>query len=149
MVLKRLHLNGFKSFCDKTVLDLEPGMTVIVGPNGCGKSNIVDAVRWVLGEQSVRSLRGMRFEDMVFNGTEDRPPLGYAEVTLTLDNRWKVLPLDYDEVAVTRRTFRSGETEYLINKTKCRLKDIQELFMDTGIGAHAYSLISQGQVTQY
>jgi chromosome segregation protein len=146
MVLKRLHLNGFKSFCDKTVLDLEPGMTVIVGPNGCGKSNIVDAVRWVLGEQSVRALRGMRFEDMVFNGTEDRPPLGYAEVTLTLDNTWHVLPVDYDEVSVTRRTFRSGESEYLINKTKCRLKDVQELFMDTGIGAHAYSLISQGQV---
>ena len=146
MVLKRLQLNGFKSFCDKTALDLEPGMTVIVGPNGCGKSNIVDAVRWVLGEQSVRALRGMRLEDMVFNGTEDRAPLGYAEVTLTLDNTWNVLPVDYDEVAVTRRTFRSGESEYLINKTKCRLKDVQELFMDTGIGAHAYSLISQGQV---
>ena len=95
-------------------------MTVIVGRIGCGKSNIVDAVRWVLGEQSVRALRGMRFEDMVFNGTEDRPPLGYAEVTLTLDNTWNVLPVDYDEVSVTRRTFRSGEGEYLINKTKCR-----------------------------
>jgi len=146
MVLKRVQLYGFKSFCDKTVLDLEPGVTAIVGPNGCGKSNIVDAVRWVLGEQSVKALRGTRFEDMIFNGTEDRPPLGYVEVTLTLDNTGNVLPVDYDEVSVTRRTFRSGETEYLINKTKCRLKDVLELFMDTGIGAHAYSLISQGQV---
>ena len=146
MVLKRVQLCGFKSFCDKTVLDLEPGVTAIVGPNGCGKSNIVDAVRWALGEQSVKALRGVRFEDMIFNGTEDRPPLGYVEVTLTLDNTGDVLPVDYDEVSVTRRTFRSGETEYLINKTKCRLKDVLELFMDTGIGAHAYSLISQGQV---
>jgi chromosome segregation protein len=146
MVLKRVQLHGFKSFCDKTVLDLEPGVTAIVGPNGCGKSNIVDAVRWVLGEQSVKALRGTRFEDMIFNGTEDRPPLGYVEVTLTLDNTGNVLPVDYDEVSVTRRTFRSGETEYLINKTKCRLKDVLELFMDTGIGPHAYSLISQGQV---
>jgi len=146
MVLKRIQLYGFKSFCDKTILDLGPGVTSIVGPNGCGKSNIVDAVRWVLGEQSVKALRGTRFEDMIFNGTEDRPPLGYAEVTLTLDNTGNVLPVDYDEVSVTRRTFRSGETEYLINKTKCRLKDVLELFMDTGIGAHAYSLISQGQV---
>jgi len=146
MVFKRLKLQGFKSFCDKTVLELESGVTAIVGPNGCGKSNIVDAVRWVLGEQSIRTLRGLRTEDMIFNGTEDRPPLGYAEVTLTLDNRWNVLPVDFDEVSVTRRAFRSGDNEYLINKARCRLRDVLELFMDTGIGAHAYSLINQGQV---
>ena len=146
MVFKRLKLHGFKSFCDKTALELESGVTAIVGPNGCGKSNIVDAVRWVLGEQSIRTLRGLRTEDMIFNGTEDRPPLSYAEVTLTLDNRWNVLPVDFDEVSVTRRAFRSGDNEYLINKARCRLRDILELFMDTGIGAHAYSLISQGQV---
>ena len=146
MVFKRLKIYGFKSFCDRTVLELESGVTAIVGPNGCGKSNIVDAVRWVLGEQSIRALRGLRTEDMIFNGTEERPPLGYAEVTLTLDNTRDVLPVDYDEVSVTRRAFRSGDNEYLINKTRCRLRDILELFMDTGIGAHAYSLISQGQV---
>ncbi|MCK5558853.1 MAG: AAA family ATPase, partial [Candidatus Hydrogenedentes bacterium] len=146
MVFKRLKVYGFKSFCDRTVLELESGVTAIVGPNGCGKSNIVDAVRWVLGEQSIRALRGLRTEDMIFNGTEERPPLGYAEVTLTLDNTRDVLPVDYDEVSVTRRAFRSGDNEYLINKTRCRLRDILELFMDTGIGAHAYSLISQGQV---
>ena len=146
MVFKRLKISGFKSFCDRTVLELESGVTAIVGPNGCGKSNIVDAVRWVLGEQSIRALRGLRTEDMIFNGTEERPPLGYAEVTLTLDNTRDVLPVDYDEVSVTRRAFRSGDNEYLINKTRCRLRDILELFMDTGIGAHAYSLISQGQV---
>jgi chromosome segregation protein len=128
------------------VLELESGVTAIVGPNGCGKSNIVDAVRWVLGEQSIRTLRGLRTEDMIFNGTEDRAPLGYAEVTLTLDNTWDVLPVDFDEVSVTRRAFRSGDNEYLINKARCRLRDVLELFMDTGIGAHAYSLISQGQV---
>lgn len=146
MHFKRLELLGFKSFCDKTVLDFEPGITVVVGPNGCGKSNIFDAIRWVLGEQSVRAMRGNRMEDVIFNGTDKRPAVGFAEVSLTFSNESKIIPVEYDEVTVTRRLFRSGESEYLLNKNVVRLKDILELFMGTGIGAESYSLVEQGKI---
>ena len=143
MYLKKLEIQGFKSFADKITLSFSPGITAIVGPNGSGKSNIADAVRWVLGEQSAKVLRGSKMEDVIFAGTEHRKPIGFSEVSLTIDNSDKKLPIDYDEVVVTRRIFRSGESEYLINKTSCRLKDIYELFYDTGIGKDGYSIIGQ------
>jgi chromosome segregation protein len=146
MYLKSIEIRGFKSFADKTHLDFKEGITAVVGPNGSGKSNISDAVRWVLGEQSVKSLRGGKMEDIIFAGTEYRKALGFAEVTLLLDNSSKSLPVPFSEVSVTRKLFRSGESEYLINKTTCRLRDIHELFMDTGIGKEGYSLIGQGKI---
>jgi len=148
MYLKKLEIQGFKSFADKITLSFSPGITAIVGPNGSGKSNIADAVRWVLGEQSAKVLRGSKMEDVIFAGTEHRKPIGFSEVSLTIDNSDKKLPIDYDEVVVTRRIFRSGESEYLINKTSCRLKDIYELFYDTGIGKDGYSIIGQGRIDE-
>lgn len=146
MVLKSLEMQGFKSFPDKTVLKFDKGMTAIVGPNGSGKSNIADAVRWVLGEQSTKNLRGAKMEDVIFGGTKRRKALGYAEVTLRLDNTDRSLDMDTDEVAVTRRYYRSGEGEYKLNGKTVRLKDINELFMDTGLGRDGYSMVSQGKI---
>ncbi|MBN1435597.1 MAG: chromosome segregation protein SMC [Sedimentisphaerales bacterium] len=146
MQLKKITVCGFKSFADKTEFEFGDGVTVVVGPNGCGKSNIVDAVKWVLGEQSAKSLRGGQMLDVIFNGTTNRKSMGMAEVTLTFGNTRNLLNVDHDEVAVTRRLFRSGESQYLLNGKACRLKDIRELFMDTGVGADAYSIIEQGKV---
>ncbi|MGE5528702.1 MAG: chromosome segregation protein SMC [Patescibacteria group bacterium] len=146
MYLKRLELFGFKSFADKVEIAFQPGVTAVVGPNGCGKSNIADALRWVLGEQSLRALRGARMEDVIFAGSDNRKQLGLAEVELVLDNTDGYLPLAYSEVSVARRLYRSGESEFLINKAPVRLKDIQELFLDTGLGKEAYSVIGQGKI---
>lgn len=148
MYLKRIEVKGFKSFADRAVLDFGKGITAVVGPNGSGKSNLADAVRWVLGEQSAKSLRGAKMEDIIFSGTDIRKPLGFAEVSITLDNSDNMLPMDFSEITVTRRMFRSGESEYYINGTSCRLKDITELFMDTGIGRDGYSIIGQGRVDE-
>lgn len=146
MYLKNIEIHGFKSFANKIVLDFNSGITGIVGPNGSGKSNIADAVRWVLGEQSAKQLRGYKMEDIIFSGTETRKPQGYAYVAITLDNSDSFLSIDYQQVTVARRVYRSGESEYLINGSTCRLKDVQELFMDTGIGKEGYSIIGQGQI---
>ncbi|MBQ2932712.1 MAG: chromosome segregation protein SMC [Clostridia bacterium] len=148
MYLKSVELQGFKSFADKIYLDFNPGITAIVGPNGSGKSNISDAIRWVMGEQSVKSLRGSRMDDVIFSGTEVRKPHGFAEVSLVIDNSERLFPLDYEEVTVTRRIYRSGEGEYFINRNACRLKDIHELFMDTGLGREGYSIIGQGKIDE-
>lgn len=146
MQLTKLELFGFKSFADKTEFAFPPGITIVVGPNGCGKSNIVDAVKWVLGEQGTKSLRATEMTDVIFGGNNHRPPAGYAEVSVTLLNNRGLLPLEYQEVCLTRRLYASGESEYLINKQLSRLKDIKELLMDTGLGADCYSLIEQGEV---
>ena len=146
MFLKRLELQGFKSFADKTVLEFMPGITTVIGPNGSGKSNISDSIRWVLGEQSMKSLRGNKSEDIIFAGTQNRKSLGFAEASIVIDNTDGKLPIEFAEVVVTRRIFRNGESGYLINKAPCRLKDIQELFMDTGIGKDGYSIIGQGKI---
>jgi chromosome segregation protein len=146
MYFKKMELFGFKSFAEKTELMLEPGVTAVVGPNGCGKTNISDAIRWVLGEQSAKQLRGGKMEDVIFNGSRTRQPMGLAEVSLTMDNSQNVLPVDYSEITVTRRLFRSGESEYLLNKVPCRHKDIIELFMDTGVGTDAYSTLENKQI---
>src|SRR5699024_3109422 len=133
MILKRVESVGFKSFAERIDMEFVPGVTVIVGPNGSGKSNITDAVRCVIGEQSARSLRGSKMEDIIFQGSDSRKPLNVAEVTLVLDNTKQALPLDYKEISVTRRVYRSGESEFYINKQACRLKDIVDLFMDSGL----------------
>ena len=146
MYLKRLELQGFKSFADKTVLEFMPGITGVIGPNGSGKSNISDSIRWVLGEQSMKSLRGTKSLDIIFSGTQNRKSLGFAEASLVFDNSDGALPIEYTEVTVTRKIYRSGETGYFINKVPCRLKEVTELFMDTGIGKDGYSIIGQGRV---
>jgi len=146
MKLKKIVLYGFKSFADKTAFEFGDGVTVVVGPNGCGKSNIVDAVRWVLGEQSAKSLRGGQMLDVIFNGTNSRKSMGTAEVSLFFSNTTGLLNTDMEEVCVTRRLYRSGESEYLLNNKSCRLKDIREMFMGTGVGADSYSIIEQGKV---
>ena len=148
MYLKRLELQGFKSFADKTILELMPGITSVIGPNGSGKSNISDAIRWVLGEQSMKSLRGAKSLDVIFAGTQNRKSLGFAEASLVFDNSDGKLPIEYTEVTVTRKIYRSGETGYFINKVPCRLKDVLELFMDTGIGKDGYSIIGQGKIDE-
>ena len=154
MYLKNLTVLGFKSFADKTSLNFQPGVTAIVGPNGCGKSNVSDAIRWVLGEQSAKALRGGEMADVIFNGTDGRKPLGMAEVSLTIggvdDENLHAAGVEmaYNEVTITRRVFRDGGSEYFINKTPCRLKDIQQFFMGTGVGRTSYSIMAQGNITQ-
>ena len=148
MYLKRLEMQGFKSFADKTILEFKPGITTVIGPNGSGKSNISDSIRWVLGEQSMKSLRGAKSEDIIFAGTQNRKSLGFAEASIVIDNQDGKLPIEYNEVTVTRKIYRSGETGYFINKVPCRLKDILELFMDTGIGKDGYSIIGQGKIDE-
>ncbi len=148
MYLKRLELQGFKSFADKTVLEFKPGITSVIGPNGSGKSNISDSIRWILGEQSMKSLRGSKSLDIIFSGTQNRKSLGFAEGSLVFDNTDGSLPIEYTEVTITRKIYRSGETGYYINKVPCRLKDVLELFMDTGIGKDGYSIIGQGKIDE-
>ncbi|SMO46479.1 chromosome segregation protein SMC [Melghirimyces algeriensis] len=148
MHLKRLGMSGFKSFADRTELEFPPGVTTVVGPNGSGKSNVTDGIRWVLGEQSAKSLRGSSMQDVIFSGSDGRKPVGYCEVSITFDNSDHQLNLDYSEVTVSRRVYRSGDSEFYINKQACRLKDIHELFMDTGIGKDAYSMIGQGRIDE-
>src|ERR1700745_3342737 len=154
MYLKNLTVLGFKSFADKTSLNFQPGVTAIVGPNGCGKSNVSDAIRWVLGEQSAKALRGGEMADVIFTGTDGRKPLGMAEVSLTIggvdeENLHAAgVEMAYNEVTLTRRVFRDGGSEYFVNKTPCRLKDIQQLFMGTGVGRTSYSIMAQGNITQ-
>src|SRR3954471_17920843 len=146
MHLQSLELLGFKSFADKTIFNFHEGVTAIVGPNGCGKSNVLDATRWVLGEQSAKALRGGEMADVIFNGTDNRKPLGFAEVSLTFTDCGEELGVDWHDVRVTRRVYRDGISEYLLNKTVCRLKDIQSLFADTGVGRSAYSIMEQGKI---
>ncbi len=148
MYLKTLTLRGFKSFASATSLRFEPGITCVVGPNGSGKSNVVDAFSWVMGEQGVKPLRGGKMEDVVFAGTAGRPPLGRAEVTLTIDNSDGTLPIDYAEVTISRLLFRSGQSEYAINGDPCRLLDVQELLSDTGLGREMHVIVGQGQLDQ-
>ncbi|MGH9282487.1 MAG: AAA family ATPase, partial [Acidimicrobiales bacterium] len=146
MFLKSLTLKGFKSFAEATTLDLEPGVTVVVGPNGSGKSNIVDAVAWVLGAQGPRTMRSSKMEDVIFAGSGPRPALGRAEVSLTIDNSARLLPIDFTELTITRTLFRSGDSEYAINGVPCRLLDVQELLSDTGVGRQQHVIVSQGQL---
>ena len=148
MYLKRLEIKGFKSFADSTEINLRPGINIIVGPNGCGKSNVVDAIRWVLGEANIRHLRGHKSEDVIFNGTDVKKALGMAQVEIELDNRDQLLPLDYSEITLNRKVFRSGESEFYINKSRVRMKDVSDLFIGTGLGKKGYSIISQGELEQ-
>ena len=148
MLLKYLDLQGFKSFPDKTRVTFGKGLTGVVGPNGSGKSNISDAVRWVLGEQSTKTLRGGKMEDVIFSGTQSRRPQGFAEVSLTIDNQDRRLEIDADEVTISRRFDRSGESEYRINRNPVRLKDLHELLMDTGLGRDGYSIVGQGKIAE-
>ncbi|MFA5160994.1 MAG: chromosome segregation protein SMC [Elusimicrobiales bacterium] len=146
MYLKAIEISGFKSFADKARLDFKPGITCVIGPNGCGKSNVVDSIRWCIGEMSWKSLRSASMVDIIFNGTAKRQPTGMSEVNMIFDNEARRLPLDFSEIAVTRRIFRSGESEYFLNKTQCRLRDVRDLFLDTGIGGEGYAIIDQGGV---
>jgi len=148
LFLKSLELHGFKSFADKTRLEFADGTTSLLGPNGCGKSNIVDAIKWVLGEQSTKTLRAGKMEDVIFNGTETRKPLNLAEVSLVVSNEEGLLPTEHSEVEIRRRLFRSGESEFFINREPVRLKDVRELFFDTGVGKSAYSILEQGKIDQ-
>lgn len=148
MFLKRLETIGFKSFAERVQIDFVPGVTAVVGPNGSGKSNVIDAIRWVLGEQSAKSLRGQKMEDIIFQGSDSRNPLNFAEVAIVLNNAQHQLPIDYEEVNVTRRVYRSGESEFFINNQACRLKDIVDLFMDTGLGRESFSIIGQGKIDE-
>lgn len=150
MKLKKLEILGFKSFPDRTALDFSDGISSIVGPNGCGKSNILDSIRWVMGEQSARILRGKKMEDVIFNGSDDAPAVNMAEVSITLNNDGRDFPggyADCSEIMITRRIFREAESEYFINKVPCRLLDVREFFMDTGVGARTYSLVEQNSVS--
>ena len=149
MFLKRIEMQGFKSFADRTIITFDDPITGIVGPNGCGKSNITDAVRWVLGEQSSRSMRGEHMSDVIFSGSADRRPMNMAEVTLVFDNGSHVLNSDQQELEVTRRLYRSGDAEYLINRQNVRLRDVVDLFLDTGLGKDSLSIISQGNVIAF
>jgi len=144
--LSRVEIVGFKSFMNPVVLEFRHGITAILGPNGCGKTNIVDAIRWVLGEQSAKQLRGVKMENVIFNGTEVHKPMGYAEVSITVNNERGIFPLDYSEIKITRKVYRSGISEYFINKSPCRLRDIKELFADTGTGSHSYAVIEQDMI---
>ena len=146
MFLQKLEIQGFKSFVDRTLVEFGSGMTGVVGPNGCGKTNVSDAIRWVLGEQSAKQLRGGSMEDVIFNGCPSRKPVGMAEVHITFRNDRGILPTEFNEVLVSRKVFRSGVSEYFLNKQPCRLKDIRDLLSDTGMGSHAYSVIERGMV---
>ncbi len=148
MYLQSIELIGFKSFAHKTLLNFHRGVTAIVGPNGCGKSNVLDAIRWVLGEQSAKALRGGEMADVIFSGTDSKQAVGVAEVSLTFAECESELGLEYHEVTITRRVYRDGRSDYFLNKVPCRLKDIQMLFMDTGIGRTAYSIMEQGKIDQ-
>ena len=148
MILKKIEMSGFKSFADKTVIEFNDGFTAIVGPNGCGKSNVADAIRWVLGEQKVKDLRADSMQDVIFNGTEKRKSLSYCEVSLHFDNSTRYFDFDYDELIITRKLYRSGESEYLINRNTCLLRDITNLLYNSGLGKSGYSIIGQGKVTE-
>mgnify|MGYP002624644191 CR=1 FL=1 len=148
MYLKALEIIGFKSFADKVRLNFEPGVSCIVGPNGCGKSNVIDSVRWAIGEMSWKSLRSGSMVDIIFNGTKQRPPQNMAQVNMIFDNSKRELPIDFSEVTVSRKIYRSGESEYYLNRVQCRLKDIREMFLDTGIGGEGYAIIDQGSISR-
>ena len=148
MRLKSIEINGFKSFADKIKLDFETNITAIIGPNGSGKSNVADAVRWVLGEQSAKTLRGSKMEDVIFSGTDHKIKKNYSTVSITFDNSDNIIPIDFKEVTIARKLYRTGESDYFINKSNVRLKEVRELFLDTGIGREGYSIIGQGRIEE-